>query len=96
MNSTPEHLAQSAQPMPAQALAALQQGNKIEAIKIVRVEHRIGLKEAKEYVERHVESDPALQAAMRANSMQIGPGQLFRFLAIVALVVIVFLWWKNG
>lgn len=82
--------------MPAQALAALQRNNKIEAIKIVRQEHGIGLKEAKDFVESHVDGDVALQAQMRTQGPQLSAGQLLRFLSVVALVVIVFLWWKNS
>ncbi|TRZ96713.1 MAG: hypothetical protein D4R84_06580 [Rhodocyclaceae bacterium] len=35
----------------AEAIAALRRGNKIEAIKLVRVERNLGLKEAKDAVE---------------------------------------------
>ena len=82
--------------MPAEALAALQQGNKIEAIRIVREAHGIGLKEAKDYVERHIEADPVLKAAIRAHTIQISPAQMLRFALVVALIAILFLWWKNG
>jgi hypothetical protein len=37
--------------LPAEAIAALQQGNKIDAIRIVRAELGIGLKEAKDLVD---------------------------------------------
>jgi ribosomal protein L7/L12 len=45
--------AQTALPsqLPAEAITALQQGNKIDAIRIVRAELGIGLKEAKELVD---------------------------------------------
>ena len=46
------------------AVAALRRGNKIEAIKIVRHERNIGLKEAKDAVEDYVESQPALKTAL--------------------------------
>lgn len=82
--------------LPAQALAALQQNRKIEAIKIVREQHGIGLKEAKDFVEAYIAGDVALQAQMRANAPQMSGGRLLRLLSVVALVVILFLWWKNG
>jgi hypothetical protein len=88
--------AQDSQPIPAEAIAALQQGRKIEAIKLVRAAHGVGLKEARHRVERHVAADPALQAVLAAHTVRIGPGQLLRFLSLVALVVVLFLWWKNG
>jgi hypothetical protein len=48
-------------PLPPDALAALQQGRTIEAIKIVRAAEGLGLKEAKDRVDRCVASDPALR-----------------------------------
>lgn len=82
--------------LPALALAALQRNNKIEAIKIVRENLGIGLKEAKDFVEACIDSDVALQTQMRANGPQMTGGRLLRLLSVAALVVIVFLWWKNG
>jgi ribosomal protein L7/L12 len=50
--------------LPPMALEALRKGNKIEAIKIVRVESNIGLKEAKDRVEDYVLHDPVLRQAL--------------------------------
>ena len=49
---------ESAASLPAAAIAALNRRNKIEAIKIVREETGLGLKEAKDVVERYVAGDP--------------------------------------
>ena len=46
------------------AIAALRRGDKIEAIKLVRHERNIGLKEAKDAVEEFVGSRPDLQSAL--------------------------------
>lgn len=46
MTDTDSHAGTEMQ-LPLAAIAALQQGNKIEAIKIIRQERGIGLKEAK-------------------------------------------------
>ena len=48
-------------PFPAAAEAALLKGNKIEAIKIVRRDRGVDLKDAKDIVERYVATHPALQ-----------------------------------
>ena len=48
----------------AAAIAALRRGNKIEAIKLVRMELNIGLKEAKDAVEDFVKGQPELQSAL--------------------------------
>lgn len=44
-----------------EALASLQRGNLIEAIKLTRDETGLGLKDAKDLVERHLEQDPHLK-----------------------------------
>ena len=54
--------------LPAEALAALSRGQLIEAIKIVRAATGLGLKEAKDMVERHNAGPaPVRDAAMRAK-----------------------------
>jgi ribosomal protein L7/L12 len=47
--------------LPKTAVDALWQGNVIEAIKVVRLEQKIGLKEAKEQVDAYIGSQPALK-----------------------------------
>lgn len=54
--------------LPAEALAALSRGQLIEAIKIVRAVTGLGLKEAKDLVERYRDEQiPARDGAMRAK-----------------------------
>jgi ribosomal protein L7/L12 len=54
--------------LPAEALAALSRGQLIEAIKIVRVATGLGLKDAKDLVERHRDAQtPERDEAMRAK-----------------------------
>lgn len=54
--------------LPAEALAALSRGQFIEAIKIVRAATGLGLKEAKDLVERHRDAQtPERDEAMRAK-----------------------------
>ena len=54
--------------LPAEALAALSRGQLIEAIKIVRGATGLGLKEAKDLVERHRDGQPPVRdEAMRAQ-----------------------------
>jgi hypothetical protein len=50
--------------LPKAAIDALWQGNVIGAIKVVRQERNIGLKEAKEAVETYIASEPALKKKM--------------------------------
>jgi len=48
------------------AISALHRANKIEAIKVLREEQGIGLKEAKDAVEEYLRTQPALQATFAA------------------------------
>lgn len=75
--------------LPAAAIAALHEGKKIDAIKIVRIEARVGLKEAKERVEDYIALNPQLQA-------QVGsPGSSkfsWLFMLAVAIAAVVYFW----
>ncbi len=75
-------MADEIQPLPVAAIAALNKGSKIEAIKIVRRERGIGLKEAKDAVEEYLRGQPALQASLVARQAEARGGVL-RWLAIV-------------
>ena len=66
------------------AEAALRGGNKIEAIKIIREERGLGLKEAKDLVDAYVETDPSLKASV-ANAS--AGGRLFLRLLVFGAVV---------
>lgn len=80
--------------LPRAAVTALWSGQVVEAVKLVRVEQNIGLKEAKEQVEAYVQTQPALrnhivqaQADAREGVLRwlifvlVGGAGLFWFLA---------------
>jgi ribosomal protein L7/L12 len=67
------------------AIAALRQGNKIEAIKIVRVERNLGLKEAKDWVEAYVSGDLSLKRKMEEVRAEAKKGFMFWLLVLLAL-----------
>lgn len=76
------------QGLPATAIAALEKGSKIEAIKIVRIDRGIGLKEAKDVVEQYLDARPDLQSRMNAASLEAAKGALgWIFLVAVAALV---------
>lgn len=50
--------------LPKAAVEALRRGDLIEAIKVVRQERNVSFKEAKEVVEVHIASQPALKKKM--------------------------------
>jgi hypothetical protein len=78
--------------LPQAAIAQLERGNIIEAIKIVRLEHGLGLKESKDLVDAYLKSRPDLQrrlAAAQAEARQGFVRWLIIFLALAAAVAYV-------
>lgn len=55
--------------LPAEALAALQHGQTVKAIRIVREARGLGLKEAKDAVDAAIARDPALRDAMPSGGL---------------------------
>jgi hypothetical protein len=73
--------------LPQTAIAQLEQGNTIEAIKIVRLEHDLGLKESKDRVDAYLKSRPDLQRRLEASQAEARQGfvrWLVVFLALAA------------
>ena len=82
--------------MPPAAVAALHQGNKIEAIKIVRQERGIGLKEAKDTVELYVQGDPLLQNKFAAAQAGNKRSCLLWLTILIALALIGYYLFSKG
>ena len=73
--------------IPQAAIVALEQGNTIEAIKIVRLERSLGLKESKDLVDAYLKSRPDLQRRLQAVQAETIRGfvrWLVIFLALAA------------
>ena len=81
---TNDQLARAA--FPADAIQALRRGNKIEAIKLVRLARNIGLKEAKDAVEDYLRAQPALLQQLNASQAQ-GREGFVRWLVVILLVL---------
>jgi ribosomal protein L7/L12 len=77
-------------PLPAAAIAALHKGRKVEAIKIVRQERNIGLKEAKGLVDEYLRSQPSLRSSLAAAGAEAKRGALLWLAALIALAVLVY------
>ncbi len=73
--------------LPWDVASALQKGQKIEAIKLLREARGIGLKEAKDTVDRHVQSDPLLKAKLAAAQAEATRALLTWLLVVGALAV---------
>ena len=81
---TTDHLAGAA--LPAAAIEALRRGNKIEAIKLVRLDRNIGLKDAKDAVEDYLRAQPALLQQLNTSQARGGEG-FIRWLVVILLVL---------
>jgi len=77
-------------PFPAAAEAALLKGNKIEAIKIVRKERGVDLKEAKDIVEQYVATHPGLQMQMETAQAASRQGFLPWLMAVIIIGTLVY------
>lgn len=75
--------------IPRTAEQAILQGNLIEAIKIIRAEQKLGLKEAKDLVDSYLAANPVAQAQVMARSSNQHAGTILVFVMIGAAVV----WW---
>lgn len=60
--------------LPGKAVTALRNGSKIEAIKHVRETHHVGLKEAKEIVERYIDANADVRQHMSAANAESAKG----------------------
>jgi len=78
------------QKLPEEALAALESGKKIEAIKSVRISFNIGLKEAKEMVEEYIETDPELKQRISTANNKAAQSAFSGLLLIAVFVLVVY------
>jgi ribosomal protein L7/L12 len=78
----------SEQKIPTAAILALQEGNKIQAIKLTREALGIGLKESVLAVDRHLAADPALKMqfgeAYRQQRRKTGSWVIVVWLLLIA------------
>ena len=80
-------MAEYSEALPPEAINALQRGNKIEAIKIVREAQRLDLKDAKDRVDDYVKNDPVLQQKFTSAQAET-TGSLIRWLILIALAIL--------
>lgn len=85
----------SEQDLPGEAVRALEQGSKIEAIKRVRLAHHVGLKEAKEIVERYIARSPAIKRRMDAANAEAARGALRWLLIMAALGAVAYYFYAG-
>lgn len=73
--------------LPQAAVAALRKGHTIEAIKIVRKERGLDLRDAKAAVDQYVRADPLLERSLRATQAEARRGGVVWVLLLLALAV---------
>jgi hypothetical protein len=78
----------SNQPLPQAAIAALHTGRMIEAIKILRQEQGLGLKDAKERVDQYVAKDPLLREQFGASQSGAQRGCVMFLAGLIVFVSI--------
>lgn len=75
------------QPLEPEVMAALAEGRKIEAIKILREKRGLGLKEAKELVEKHEDDIPSRSPNVGVTQIKNrNPLHILIFIAFLAYV----------
>ena len=72
------------------AVAALNQGNKIEAIKLLRQERGLELKDAKDTVEQYLAMNPSVQANYSAIQAQTGRKGLWWLVVVIAGAILAY------
>ena len=71
--------------LPNAAVEMLWRGEVIEAIKLVRVEQNLGLKEAKDLVDAYIRSQPSLRQKMEQTQSEMW--QKLKLGLLIALIV---------
>lgn len=82
--------------LPDAAVAALQNGRKIEAVKILRREWNIDLQEAKDAVEQHLSGINHSRVVQSAPMIGAGRGGSLWLLVVVIVVVTGYYMWTKA
>ena len=73
-------------PLPPEAETLLEEGRIIEAVKSLRASHNLGLKEAKDWIEAHIASEPLLRVKLETRQKAARRKLFYIFLVIDAFV----------
>jgi len=77
------------------AISALQRGNKIEAIKLVREELGLGLKEAKDEVEDYLRTQPSLKSTFATAQSQASRSALLWLLVLIGGGILLYIFFTK-
>jgi hypothetical protein len=79
-------------PLPAEAQTLLGEGRIVDAVKSVRASHNLGLKEAKDWIDAHIASEPLLRVRLETQR-KAARRKAFRVILIFDAVVAAALIW---
>jgi hypothetical protein len=72
--------------LPIEAQTLLSEGRVIDAVKSVRTSHRLGLRDAKNWVDAHIASEPLLRVQLETRRKAFRRRIFFVFLVFDAIV----------
>jgi hypothetical protein len=81
--------------MSTEALVALKQGRMIEAIKVIRRESGLGLKDAKDAAELYLRNNPALRMQYDGARAEAGRGGWLWFAIVAGAAIAAFLYFGR-
>ncbi len=80
-------------PLPPEPATLLNEGRLVEAVRSLRESQDIGLKQAKDWIDWHINQDPMLRAQLEAQQRASRRRFFFWFLLIDALIVAAVIAW---
>ena len=73
-------------PLPAEAQTLLEEGRLIDAIKSVRASHRLGLTQARDWVDSHIADNPLLRVQLETRQSEFRRKFFLWFFLVDAVV----------
>jgi hypothetical protein len=80
-------------PLPVEAETLLNEGRLVDAVKSLRESNGVSLKDAKDWIDTHLESNPLLRAQLQARQSEKRRKFFYAFFIVDALVVAAIIYW---
>jgi hypothetical protein len=80
-------------PLPAEAQTLLGEGRIIDAVKSVRSSHNLGLRDAKDWVDAYIASEPLLRSQLETRRRAVRRKFFFVILVFDAVVAAGLIWY---
>jgi hypothetical protein len=82
-------------PLPPEPAALLNEGRLIEAVKALRRSHGLDLKQAKDWIDSHIDDNPVLRVQLETRQKEVRRKVFFWFLLVDAIVVAAFVYYYS-